>query len=92
MKHIIKDIDGRNGMNILAVGDVVTITPDAAAALKSYFEEAVANKDANFGNARFVRNVFERTLQRQANRLSTEVNLTSAKLAEITKEDLPEEF
>ena len=69
-----------------------TITPDAAAALKSYFGEAVAHKDANFGNARFVRNVFERTLQRQANRLSTEVNLTSAKLAEITKEDLPEEF
>ncbi len=66
-----------------------TITPDAAAALKNYFAEAVAHKDANFGNARFVRNVFERTLQRQANRLSTEVNLTSAKLAEITKEDLP---
>ena len=69
-----------------------TITPDAAVALKNYFGEAVAHKDANFGNARFVRNVFERTLQRQANRLSTEVNLTSAKLAEITKEDLPEEF
>ncbi len=69
-----------------------TITPDAAAALKNYFGEAVAHKDANFGNARFVRNVFERTLQRQANRLSTEVNLTSAKLAEITKEDLPEEL
>ncbi|MBO7630311.1 MAG: AAA family ATPase, partial [Bacteroidales bacterium] len=44
-----------------------TITPSAAAALKSYFGEAVAHKDANFGNARFVRNVFERTLQRQAN-------------------------
>ncbi|MBR4645578.1 MAG: AAA family ATPase [Bacteroidales bacterium] len=69
-----------------------TITSEAVVALKSYFEEAVSNKDANFGNARFVRNVFERTLQRQANRLSTEVNLTSAKLAEITKEDLPEEF
>lgn len=69
-----------------------TITSDAAVALKNYFGEAVAHKDANFGNARFVRNVFERTLQRQANRLSTEVNLTSAKLAEITKEDLLEDF
>lgn len=66
-----------------------TITPEAAVALKAYFSEAVAHKDANFGNARFVRNVFERTLQRQANRLSSEVNLTSEKLAEITKEDLP---
>lgn len=66
-----------------------TITPEAAVALKAYFGEAVAHKDENFGNARFVRNVFERTLQHQANRLSTEVNLTSEKLAEITKEDLP---
>ena len=47
-----------------------TITPEAAVALKAYFSEAVAHKDANFGNARFVRNVFERTLQHQANRLS----------------------
>ena len=69
-----------------------TITPDAEEALKVLFAYHVAHKDANFGNARFVRNVFERTLQRQANRLSTEVNLTSAKLAEITKEDLPEEL
>lgn len=66
-----------------------TITPEAAVALKAYFSEAVAHKDANFGNARFVRNVFERTLQHQANRLSSEANLTSEKLAEITKEDLP---
>lgn len=66
-----------------------TITPEAAVALKAYFGEAVAHKDANFGNARFVRNVFERILQQQANRLSSEVNLTSEKLAEITKEDLP---
>ena len=66
-----------------------TITPEAAVALKAYFSEAVSHKDANFGNARFVRNVFERTLQHQANRLSSEANLTSEKLAEITKEDLP---
>ncbi|MBR1991439.1 MAG: AAA family ATPase [Bacteroidales bacterium] len=66
-----------------------TITPETAVALKAYFSEAVAHKDANFGNARFVRNVFELTLQHQANRLSSEVNLTSEKLAEITKEDLP---
>ena len=66
-----------------------TITPEAEVALKAYFSEAVAHKDANFGNARFVRNVFEHTLQHQANRLSSEVNLTSEKLAEITKEDLP---
>ena len=67
------------------------ITPKAAEAAKELFIYHVANKDANFGNARFVRNVFEHTLQRQATRLSKEVNLTTAKLAEITVEDLPTE-
>lgn len=66
-----------------------TITPDAAEALQQFFAYQVAHKDANFGNARFVRNIFEHTLQRQAARLSKEVNLTTEKLAEVTKEDLP---
>ena len=68
-----------------------TITSDAEEALKALFAYHVTHKDQNFGNARFVRNVFERTLQRQATRLSKEVNLTNEKLAEITKEDLPVE-
>ena len=46
-------------------------------------------KDANFGNGRFVRNVFEKTLQRQANRLAREVHLTTDKLLRIRVEDLP---
>ena len=66
-----------------------TITPEAAVALKAYFSEAVAHKDANFGNARFVRNVFEHTLQRQAARLANEDDHTRENLSEITKEDLP---
>lgn len=69
-----------------------TISPEAAAAVKDRFTYQVAHKDANFGNARFVRNFFEHTLQRQATRLAKEVNLTTDKLAGITKEDLPEEF
>lgn len=69
-----------------------TISPEAAAAVKDRFTYQVAHKDANFGNARFARNFFERTLQRQATRLAKEVNLTTDKLAGITKEDLPEEF
>ena len=66
-----------------------TLSSEASETLKAYFAQAVAHKDSNFGNARFVRNVFEHTLQNQANRLSKEVNLTTAKLAEITVEDLP---
>ncbi len=58
-------------------------------ALKQYFENEVANKDANFGNGRLVRNVFEKTLERQANRLAHEVNLTTDRLSQIEIEDLP---
>lgn len=56
--------------------------------LQQYLEHIVANKDANFGNGRFVRNVFEKTLERQANRLASESNLTAERLSAIQKEDL----
>ena len=57
--------------------------------LQRYFEEAVVRKDANFGNGRLARNVFEKTIGRQANRLAREVNLTTDKLTRIRIEDLP---
>ena len=64
------------------------VTDDAKVALQHFFEDAVAYKDANFGNGRFVRNVFEKVLERQANRLASETNLTTERLSEITVEDL----
>ena len=57
--------------------------------LLRYFENEVAKKDTNFGNGRLVRNVFEKTLERQANRLAKEINLTTDKLQRILIEDLP---
>ena len=57
--------------------------------LQRYFENKVAHKDANFGNGRLVRNVFEKSLERQANRLAREVNLTTDRLSQIEIEDLP---
>ena len=62
---------------------------EAAVAMAAYFQNAVNNKDANFGNARFVRNIFEKTLEKQANRLSTDPDLDKDELTLITKEDLP---
>ena len=56
--------------------------------LQQFLENAVANKDANFGNGRFVRNVFEKALERQANRLASESSLTTERLSAIEKEDL----
>lgn len=64
------------------------ITDEAKTALKSLLEKAVAEKDKNFGNARFVRNLFEKTLEQQANRLSKQENLSKEMLTEITKSDL----
>lgn len=57
--------------------------------LLQYFTDEVTNKDVNFGNGRLVRNVFEKTLERQANRLACEVNLTTNKLSQIEIEDFP---
>ena len=56
--------------------------------LQRFFENEVARKDANFGNGRMVRNVFEKSIARQANRLAREVYLTIDKLSQIKIEDL----
>ena len=66
-----------------------TLSDEAVEGLKDYFKEQVANKDKNFGNGRLVRNIFEKTLERQANRLAHEVNLTTEKLSQIDIQDLP---
>ena len=49
---------------------------------------ARAGADEKFGNARFVRNAFERTLERQAVRLASEGRTDRASLLEIRLEDL----
>lgn len=65
------------------------MSESAKARLKSYLDNAVANKDKNFGNGRFVRNVFEKTLQNQATRLSSIDNLSKDDLQLIVDEDIP---
>ena len=60
----------------------------AEAFLKEQFNDVVAHKDRNFGNARFARNVFEKSIQQQANRLAGESNLSKKQLVELTVEDL----
>ena len=65
-----------------------TLAPDAEDYLKEQFEYVVAHKDRNFGNARFARNVFEKSIQQQANRLAGQTNLDKSRLTELTAEDL----
>ena len=65
-----------------------TLAPDAEAYLKERFDDVVAHKDRNFGNARFARNVFEKSIQQQANRLAGQTNLTKKQLTELTLDDI----
>ena len=65
-----------------------TMSKETEAWLKERFNYAIAHKDRNFGNARYARNVFEKSIQAQANRLAGEKNLDKDKLTELTIEDL----
>lgn len=64
------------------------LTDEAIAKLKSVFDNAYTERDKSFGNGRFVRNVFEKTLEQQANRIAKEGNLTKEILTTITEEDI----
>lgn len=66
------------------------ITDSAKQKLKTIIDKSVTNKDNNFGNARYIRNLFEKSIQLQATRLSTENNITEDKLQLIVDADIPE--
>lgn len=68
------------------------ITPAAEELLKEKLDYAVEHKDRNFGNARYVRNMFEKSIQEQANRLSNVSNATKSQLTELTEEDIMKAF
>ena len=65
-----------------------TLSAEAETIISTYLANTVANKDKNFGNARFVRNLFEKTLENQAMRLASIGHLTSEMLCEISIEDV----
>ena len=66
-----------------------TINQKAQEKLKKLFENAIENKDENFGNARYVRNIFEKTFENQAIRLASLTNLSKEILSEINEMDIP---
>jgi GAF domain-containing protein len=62
---------------------------DAEGEFRSLFEDSYARRDPAFGNARFVRNLFERTLERQATRVVGRLaQATDAELGALTAQDL----
>ena len=52
------------------------LADDARSRERAYFDQLVANKDENFGNARDVRNFFEKVVAAQATRLDLGAELT----------------
>ena len=64
-----------------------TLTPDAESSAREYFA-AVGDAAGEFGNARGVRNSFEKILTEQANRIAEMESVTREDLMTITKEDV----
>lgn len=67
------------------------LTAKAETALKALLDKAIAEKDNNFGNGRFVRNLFEKAIERQAVRLAAETDLSEEKLCALEPQDLEDE-
>ena len=56
--------------------------------LTHHLEQCVLGKGKDFGNARYVRNLFERTIKAQAVRLAEQSKNDKPQLAKITADDI----
>ncbi len=65
-----------------------TITRDAYHRVEQLVAAAVEHKNERFGNARFIRNLFEKIIQRQSDRLARIPAPTREQLSAITAEDI----
>ena len=65
-----------------------TVSSDALEYLKNYYTVKTALCEPNFANARDARNLFEKAITRQANRLADKEDCTKEELEEITLQDL----
>lgn len=62
------------------------ISPEARIKLKDILADA--KLDSQFGNGRYVRNIFEKAVNNQAMRLSTDIDLTKEELVTIIDSDI----
>ncbi len=69
-----------------------TLSVDARSTLKKYFNDLYLKRDNNFGNARDVRNLFERIITLQSKRLALSENPTDKEMETICVMDLPNEL
>jgi len=66
------------------------LNEEAKTKLTVVFTNAYNNRDKSFGNGRFVRNTFEKSMERQANRIASIADLTDEVLTTITADDIPD--
>ena len=60
---------------------------DAEVAMKKRIATAVREKDDHFGNGRYVRNLFEKVIEKQANRLAIKPSLVKGDISKILSSD-----
>jgi len=68
------------------------LTDGALGKLRVFLKAAYDGRDDSFGNGRFARNLFEKALERQADRLAPNANLTAEMLSSIEETDLPDNW
>lgn len=66
------------------------LTPGAATMAETYLRGMTDGDMKNFSNARLVRNYFERCIDRQANRIVQDENMTEEDLVTFVREDMVE--
>lgn len=64
------------------------LTSDARSKVKELFERAYESRDRTFGNGRFSRNIFEKVIENQANRIASEAILSTNILTTIEVGDI----
>lgn len=79
--EIFRSMCGKNGY---------TIGNEAEKYAEAYFAGLYEERDENFGNARDVRNVFERAVARQSDRVAALEAPTKEQLMELLPQDLKE--
>lgn len=68
-------------------------SPELLDSILSLFQELYNSKNRSFGNGRLVRNIFEKIIENQANRLAkNNSNLSASDLQTLLIDDLPFEF
>ena len=67
------------------------LTESAASIAETYLRGMTEAKKDNFANARLVRNYFERCIDRQANRIVQDANITEEDLLTFVREDMIED-